>query len=221
MLEHDHWVRWHDDYEDPRSSLSRRLKVVDGRVRAAISAAPAGPIRLISMCAGQGRDVVNALNGYPRCSDVSARLVELDLDLVKVARRIAADAGLLDVEVTQGDASLTDAYDDVVPANVALVCGVFGNVSDADIHRTIVELPHLCAMGASVIWTRHRRPPDVTPTIRAWFDEVGFEEIAFDVGDSASFGVGTHRYAGPPARFRPNRQMFSFVGAGSGEPLET
>lgn len=134
MLEHDHWARWHQNYEDPRSSLSRRLELVERQVRAAIDAAPPGPIRLISMCAGQGRDVVAALIGHPRCGDVTARLVELDPGLVKQARTRAADAALLNVEVVEGDASLTAAYDGAVPAHVVLVCGVFGNISDADIH---------------------------------------------------------------------------------------
>jgi len=216
MIEHDHWARWHSDYEDPRSSLSRRLEVVERRVRAAIDAAPAGPIRLISMCAGQGRDVIAALTGHSRCGDVAARLVELDPDLVKQARSRAADAGLLNVEVAEGDASLTAAYGGAAPAHVVLVCGVFGNITHADIHRTIVELPHLCVTGATVVWTRHRLPPDATPAIRAWLGEAGFEEIAFDTGNGALFGVGTHRYVGPPAQYRADRQMFSFVGDGTG-----
>ena len=31
-----------------------------------------------------------------------------------------------------------------------------------------------------MIWTRHRREPDLTPQIRDWFPASGFEEIAFD-----------------------------------------
>jgi hypothetical protein len=171
---------------------------------------------LISMCAGQGRDVIAALSGHPRCGDVTARLVELDPDLARQARARAADAGLVNVEVTVGDASLTAAYAGAVPAHVVLVCGVFGNISDADIQRTIRELPHLCTAGATVVWTRHRLPPDATPAVRASFDEVGFEEVAFDTGDGLSFGVGTNRYVGAPANYRAGRQMFTFVGDGAG-----
>jgi hypothetical protein len=40
----------------------------------------------------------------------------------------------------------------------------------------------LCRPGATVIWTRGRRPPDLTPQVRAWFSENGFGEVAFDAG---------------------------------------
>ncbi len=60
---------------------------------------------------------------------------------------MAAAAGLLNVDIAQGDASMTSAYAGVVPAHVLLVCGVFGNISDTDIHRTVSELPRLSAAG--------------------------------------------------------------------------
>ena len=41
-------------------------------------------------------------------------------------------------------------------------------------------MPQLCARRASVIWTRHRRRPDLTPRIRAWFHEAGFVERTFE-----------------------------------------
>ena len=78
------------------------------------------------------------------------------------------------------DASLVASFADALPADVLLLCGIFGNVSDRDIERTVQAAPALCRTGATVIWTRHRRPPDLTPQVRAWFTESGFEEVAFD-----------------------------------------
>jgi hypothetical protein len=102
-----------------------------------------------------------------------------------------------------------------VPAHVVMVCGVFGNVSDDDVRATVEELPRLCAPGATVIWTRHRRRPDLTPTIRDWFTQARFEEIAFDSEAGTAFGVGRHRLVGTPLPFRPDRRMFTFVGDGA------
>src|SRR5262249_13116556 len=91
-------------------------------------------------------------------------------------------------------------YADVLPADVLLLCGIFGNVSEGDIQRTAQAAPALCAPGATVIWTRHRRPPDLTPRIRAWFRASGFDEVAFDTPDTKALtGVGV----GPLARPRP------------------
>jgi hypothetical protein len=151
-----------------------------------------------------------------RKNDVTARLVELDAGLAGDARAMAKEAGLLEVEIVEGDAALTSAYVGAVPANIVLACGIFGNVSSDDIRGTIEALPTLCAPGATVIWTRHHLPPDMTPTIRSWFADSGFEEIAFDTEQGRSFSVGTHRLVGHPRPFRENRRMFTFSGDGSG-----
>ena len=75
----------------------------------------------------------------------------------------------------------------------------FGNVSDSDIRRTVEAAPALCSLGASMIWTRHRRPPDLTPQIREWFTAAGFAEIAFDApGTGTMVGVGAARLGRAP-----------------------
>jgi hypothetical protein len=209
------WLGWHRQYDDPSSSLSRRLAIVQNRLRRTIDVAPPGPLRLVSMCAGEGRDVIEALAGHRRREDVTARLVELDPRLAAAARTAARRAGLTAFEVLEADAGETDAYIGAVPAHIVLVCGVFGNISDADIHSTIAELPHLMASHATVIWTRHRRPPDVTPHIRRWFAASGFIERAFDTAPARSFGIGTHRLSRPPSAFRTSRTMFRFLGDGA------
>ncbi len=216
VVEDGHWIRWHERYDDPSSSLSRRLAVVQRRLREALDNAPPGPVRLISMCAGQGRDVIGVLTRHRRQREVCARLVEIDHSLAQQAKQAAAHAGLASVEVVEGDASTTSAYAGAVPADVVLVCGVFGNVSASDIRATVHELRRLTADGATVIWTRHRRPPDLTPAIRGWFTESGFDEVAFDTEDDWAFGVGTNRLAARSLEFRPERRMFTFVGDGSG-----
>jgi S-DNA-T family DNA segregation ATPase FtsK/SpoIIIE len=99
-----------------------------------------------------------------------------------------------------------------VPADLVLACGVFGNVTDADIVRTIDALPSLCARGATVIWTRHRRPPDATVAIRAELAAAGFEEVEFAAPDGFRFAVGVHRLVVAPPPFRRDVEMFDFVG---------
>lgn len=205
------WVAWHGEYDDPGSPLSRRLDLVRGHVRHALDASPPGAVRLVSACAGQGRDVIDVLRAHPRRDDVRARLVELDPDNARVARDAAAGAGLADlVEVRVADAGVAASYAGAVPAEVVLVCGVFGNIDDHDVRATVSALPELCAPGAHVVWTRHRQAPDLTPSIREWFAGAGFDEVAFDAPDDLEIGVGLHRPAGPPAPFRPDRAYFTF-----------
>jgi hypothetical protein len=215
----DHWQNWHTAYENPHSSLSRRLAVVQRRLGEAIDQAPEGRIRLVSMCAGQGRDVIGVLARHRRRDDVEALLVELDVQLTDDARTMAGRAGLANVEIKVGDASTTSAHGDGVPAHIFLACGVFGNISDADIRATVAHLPHLVTSGATVIWTRHRRDPDLTPAVCDWFADAGFRPVAFDTEKGTAFGVGTHRFEGDPQPFEPDRSLFTFVGDGSAAHL--
>ena len=135
------WVAWHEAYDDPSSSLSARLRRVRWHLSRALDQAPDGPVRLVSLCAGQGHDVLGVLPGHPRREDVRALLVESDARNAGLARRRAAAAGLPRVEVRQADASRVGSFADALPADVLLLCGIFGNVSDQDIRRTIEAAP--------------------------------------------------------------------------------
>ncbi|MGH9082052.1 MAG: SAM-dependent methyltransferase [Acidimicrobiales bacterium] len=183
-------MEWHRDYDDPGSLLSRRGELVQGHLRAEIDHVPAGNLRLISLCAGQGRDVIGVLAAHPRRHDVHARLVELDKRNVAVARQTAGAARLEGVEMLQADAGVTDACAGAIPAQIVVVCGIFGNITVSDIQITVAALPSLCAPSALVLWTRHRSPPDLTPAIRSWFKEAGFREEAFDISDDGFMSVG-------------------------------
>jgi len=205
------WAAWHAAYDDPSSPLSARLRRVASHLSDALDRAPAGPVSLVSLCAGQGRDVIGVLPRHPRRGDIRAVLVESDPRNASLARRAAAGQGLSQVEVRLADASLVASFADMLPADVLLLCGIFGNVSDHDIKRTVQAAPALCRAGATVIWTRHRRPPDLTPQIRAWFAESGFEEIAFDALEtSALTSVGVSRLERGRATQLPGHPLFTF-----------
>jgi hypothetical protein len=204
------WQEWHKPYDDPSSNLARRLAVVQQRLREALDARD-GPVRLISMCAGQGRDVLPVLAAHPRGRGVDALLVELDPRNADAAEASAREAGLTRVRVIRGDAALTATYADAVPADVILACGIFGNITDDDIKRTVEALPMFAAPGATVLWTRGRwKDNDPTSKIRRWFEDAGFEELSFDAPDDTPYSVGVNRLTTPPLPFDPTLTLFRF-----------
>ncbi len=203
------WVEWHKGY-GPGSPLTRRLEVVQRLITTALDTAPPGPIAVISMCAGDGRDLLGVLPGHPRGSDVVGRMVEIDPELAARARERAGGISNA-IDVVTGDASWTSSYAGAVPAGVVLACGIFGNITDDDIHTTVTCLPALCAPGATVIWTRGTFTPDLTPTVRAWFAESGFSELEFVTVPETTVGVGAHRLTSPPGVFEPDVQLFTFL----------
>lgn len=209
MAERD-WREWHRGYDSPGSALARRLVAVQRLVGQALDSAPPGELLAISLCAGQGRDLLGVLADHPRRDDVTARLVELDPDNAAVARAAARAAGLSRVEVVVGDAALTDRYVGAVPADVVLVCGVFGNITDEDVRRTVAHCACLCRTGGTVVWTRHRTPPDLVPMICDWFARHDFEQ-QWVSDPEAGYGVGAHRFAGQPRALPLGKRLFTFV----------
>jgi hypothetical protein len=169
-----------------------------------------GSVRAISVCAGQGHDLIGVLASHPRRTDVTARLVELDEHNALLARRTVEETGLAGVEIVAADASMSDVYEGAAPADLILLCGVFGNISSDDIANTVGHLRRLCAPQATVIWTRHRHPPDLTPYIRETFERAGFGELAFE--DSPPFGVGANRLLTSPLPFTSGVRLFEFIG---------
>jgi hypothetical protein len=204
------WEAWHAAYDDPSSLLAQRLRLVRLRLSEAIDRAPPGPVRLVSLCAGQGRDVIGVLPGHPRRDDVRAVLVEVSPGLAGAARSAATQAGLAQVEVREADAAAVASFADALPADVLLLCGIFGNVSDEDVQRTVEASAAMCTPGATVIWTRHRLPPDLTPRIRAWFAASGFDELGFAVGPDSLMGIGANRLRRPATAGLPDGPLFAF-----------
>ncbi|MEG3634353.1 class I SAM-dependent methyltransferase [Micromonospora palythoicola] len=205
------WYAWHHHYEDPDSSLSRRLTEVRRRIGTALDEAPAGSLRAVSLCAGQGRDLIPVLATHPRGGDVTALLVEQEPRNVELARAAVRQAGLSRVEVSCGDAADSDAYVGMVPADLVLACGIFGNISDADVRAVVGHCAWLCATGGTVVWTRGRWEPDLVPTICDWFVAEGFEQVSVST-PAEGVGVGAHRLLGPPRQRPAGATMFEFVG---------
>ncbi|WP_371660825.1 class I SAM-dependent methyltransferase [Streptomyces sp. NBC_00280] len=206
------WNAWHDRYDMADSRLARRLRTVQEQIRRVLDDAPPGPLKVISLCAGDGRDLLGVLADHPRRDDVRARLVELDPRNTAAASETARRAHLDQVvEVVTGDASLIDQYGDLTPADLVLVCGVFGNLTDADIEHTISACGQLCGTGGTVIWTRHRDAPDRVPLICEWFEGQEFERRWLS-DPATSQGVGVHRFTGAPRPLRTGTRMFEFVG---------
>lgn len=204
------WIDWHRQYDNPDSSLSRRLGVVRQRLREALDAQK-GPLRLISMCAGQGVDVIPVLAEHTHRVDTDALLVELDPRLAGIAEEAARAAGLDKVRVLCADAAATANYADAVPADIILAVGIFGNISEADVEFTVKRLPMLAAPQATVIWTRGRIfDQDLAQTIRRWFEEAGFEEVAFDAPEDFHYRVGVNRLVRSPDAFDPGLTLFRF-----------
>ncbi|NGM14252.1 class I SAM-dependent methyltransferase [Verrucosispora sioxanthis] len=213
------WLQWHQAYDSPNSSLARRLHVVQHDLRRALTEAPHdehGPRRLISICAGDGRDVLPVLAEHDGGRTIEALLIERDPTLSQRARTAAIGLGLPRIDVRTADAGATDTYLHIQPAHLLLACGVFGNITVNDVRRTIAMLHTLVLADGIVIWTRGRTDDGHDPShdVRACFAEHGFSEMSFTSPADAKFRVGMHRLTTRPATvppMPPGTRMFSFI----------
>jgi hypothetical protein len=191
------WVRFHDLYAT-WPPLQSRLRIVREQVAAAIAAAPAGPIRMLSLCAGDGRDLLGVLTDHPRSADVHACLVESNADLVA---RGDATLSQLDLPATvrflHADATRADTYLAIAPADIVIAAGVFGNLPHESSARLVRSLRSLCKTGGAVIWThktRDRADEYIVALLLQFFRDGGFRQQKLARTDPPGFLVASHTF---------------------------
>jgi predicted RNA methylase len=129
------YLKWHEAYDDPSSDLSWRLREVQAHIRAVLDEVE-GPVGVLSLCAGDGRDVLQVLAERDDASRVRAALIELHPMLAQRAREFVGASGLTNVTVRIADAGNTSAYTGAIPADLVIMIGVLGNLSDDDVPRS-------------------------------------------------------------------------------------
>jgi hypothetical protein len=210
------WYAWHDNYRRHRG-LQARLDLVCEHIASSMTACAPGVIRVVSVCAGDGRDLIGAMIAHPRAGDIQARLVEQDPRLVDAGQSCAdlSDLGP-QLKFVRGDATLFSAYRGAAPADLVLVCGVFGHVREENLAQLVRGLAVLCRPNGRVIWTRSMKAWDGerhVALIREYFRESGFEEVRFEKASVGESAIGTYQYVGPALDFPISREMFIFSGS--------
>ncbi len=211
------WYEWHDLYKtEPK--LQQRLAIVQEFIAYSLNASADGAIRVVSVCAGDGRDLLGTLENHPRKHDVSARLVELNPQLVERGRETIKSLGLAkQIEFVNGDATIAANYVGAVPADIVIVCGVFGNLTDErELNRLLDNLSFLSKQGAFVIWTRgHSQGVAHSDNVRQILRASQFAEVNFQLTATGDMGVGLHRYIGENLLQPKEEQLFVFSGVPS------
>jgi hypothetical protein len=211
------WFEWHDlYYTEPK--LQQRLEIVREYIAHSLDTLPPGVIRLVSVCAGDGRDILGTLANHPRAQDVYARLVEINPQLVERGRATIESLGLTQqIEFINGDATSAASYVGAVPADIVILCGVLGNLPDeTELNRLLGNLSFLSKKGAFVIWTRgHSHGVAYSETVRRYFRKFGFEEVNFKLTATGDMGVGIHRYLGENLAVAKEQELFVFSGVAS------
>ena len=207
------WLEWYKGY-DTSPDRRARLRFVQTYIHNALNAYSKEPINIISLCAGDGRDLIPVLNTHPRRAHVRGTLVEMNPTLVTRGRSAIEAAALLDqLSYLEADATLSSTYEHIAPADMVIVAGIFGNLLASQVPLLIQNLPALCNSDAFVIWTRHRRynnGMEQIPIISKLLQDNQFEPIRFDTTSDTGYSVGMNRYVGSRKQLILEKKWFEF-----------
>jgi hypothetical protein len=195
-----------------RASYVKRLKVVQDQFAASLTEREPGPVRVVSLCAGDGRDVMGVLESHTRRADVTAWLVELDPKSVAAGVKARDEVGLSrNVIFIQGDATDFATYKDILPSDIVLVCGVWGHVRPEEQLSLVKALGKFCKPGGTVIWSRGlKRGMERFTELQALFERNSFERVGESFTPDGKWGVCTHRYMGKPVEVPTSGRIFNF-----------
>lgn len=205
------WSGWPDKiYQD--QSYRQRLEAVQGQIKGFLDTAPAGPQRILNICAGDGRDVLGAIGDHPRRTDVLAWFVELDSDSVNQGRQTAAKLGLDNLtRFINGDATVYSTYQPIGRADLVIACGVWGHVPTFEMPSLVRAMATFCNPGGRLIWTRGvSRGIEKVRELEALFDEQLWDDHQLTFTPNKAWAVATYRYRGPMLELPADGQIFNF-----------
>jgi len=217
LFRHVTWKEWPQwAYKQP--AYLHRLAGVQQHLAAALDAAAGGTIRVLSICSGDGRDVLGTVQSHTRRGDVRAWLVEQSADSVAAGARHAQQLGLdRNVHFLNTDATVFEAYQKIAPANIILVCGVWGHVPALERKAVVDALARLCEPGGAVIWTRRvSKGMHRLEQIQSHFNQPAWQQQSLTFTADQAWAIVTHRYCGPRLKLPASGQLFHFeAGAGT------
>jgi hypothetical protein len=205
------WNNWPQQaYERP--TYRSRLSAVKQHLSDALDLAPEGEITIISLCAGDGRDVIEVASVHPRRCDVAAWLVEADARSVAAGIALARGTGLLKtVRFLQTDATSYATYRDIPRADVVMLCGVWGHVPPEERSALVRACSALCREGGHVIWTRGlRRGIERFEEVRAAFSDRDWSEARATITPDGKWAVATNCLTTSPPPRPQSGSIFHF-----------
>lgn len=208
----DNWSGW-SEHAYQRPKYRERLRVVQEQLSECLDQAPHGPVRILSICAGDGRDVIGVLQSHRRRRDVEAFLVELNGQSVSEGvRQVKASRLESVVKFIHADATDYSTYRNLAPCDIVLVSGVWGHVPANDRATLIHALASFCKSGGKVIWTRKiSKGEHRLKEVQSLFDEASWIPVRQSSTSDKKWVVTSHLYRGSALEVPANGRIFTFL----------
>ena len=211
-------------YTEQHPGFVARLKTTTRMIAESLAEAPAGEVRVLSLCCGDGRDLLGALRDHPRKGDVRALMIDRDASSVRRGRQWAHEQGLGErIEFVNSDAADWTGMGGWVPFHMVIISGVFVHLTVEHAQNLVGALPMLCRDGSTVVWNRRvvaastggqetgdPIPRAHLPDLRAFFAAAGFVTAACEETGPIGHGILRDVYRGPVVPFEPRSGIFEF-----------
>jgi SAM-dependent methyltransferase len=207
------WAAWHHVYDNPQSRFSVRLRLVQAELRRLLDASPPGtPLTVVSICSGQGYDILGVLENHPRAGAVTTVLVDSSAANARAALARAERDGIPNVRTVVGDAGLADTYRDVPRADVVIVVGCWHYLDDDDLPAIGPMLTQICAPGAAVVWSEGCGPENRRPIedYERALTASGFRTVDRAASPPVNFEVYVAQLVDAPNALEVGRRFFTF-----------
>jgi hypothetical protein len=201
--------------------FQKRLDEVKRQIRVTLDECPPGPLRIISLCSGDGRDLLGVVPDHARRPDVSCLLVDANPEAIVDAKAAASAVGLeKQFRCVVGDAACLDHYESFGPAHLIIISGVFVYLMPADAERLIAALPMLGHTGFYVIWNRRlpqspdkeifRKGSVVVEDLQNFFRLYDFRTVTNSATGVDGFAVRREKFYGTTRPWKLGAPLFKF-----------
>jgi 2-polyprenyl-3-methyl-5-hydroxy-6-metoxy-1,4-benzoquinol methylase len=201
-----YWYDWHiEKHSDPNSYTSQRMTdiglVIEEYLKDTVHRS-----NIVSVCAGQGLDLIPILRQYPNSAD--AYLIDIEQQNIDHINKIST--GLEGIHTYAADATVSNTYiNNKIPrANLLLVCGVFAHLTSEDQSIFIQNMRSLLKPGGYVIWTRI---DEYLNDIHEKFENNGYKKIDLSHINLSTGSVGMSRLKESIKTLHPDKQIFNFL----------
>ena len=207
----DKWTEWHEEaYNDINSLPYQRTEIVKDLINKYLSEIDKD-IVVISIGAGQSRDILPVLIGRKDNDRITTYLIDTDIECLNYAKNYAKDNNIINVHIVDMDGSLVKNYKDIPKADLIIFCGMMTQKNTDEVKKLANNIKLICNKDAQIIWSRHGYDKDYSTPFRNVFNENFYKELDFYISHKEPFFICRNIIMSNPLNIETKKDVKIFI----------
>jgi len=207
----DKWTEWHEEaYNDINSLPYQRTEIVKDLINKYLSEIDKN-IVVISIGAGQSRDILPVLIGRKDNDRITTYLIDTDIECLNYAKNYAKDNNIINVHIVDMDGSLVKNYKDIPKADLIIFCGMMTQKNTDEVKNLANNIKLICNEDAQIIWSRHGYDGDYSTPFRNVFNENSYKELDFYISHKEPFFICRNIMMPNPINIETEKDVKIFI----------